>query len=277
MFRIDRNYVQLGAMRSARVGSADAIINVEAGHYPESEANAEAIAKAKAKAEAEAITSQASVLAGDIVSDAKKKAKRILMDARNEVAALLLSTRDQVEEDRNRAWQEGFVDGSEEGRHSFDDQLVEKQRLDDESLKRVLDEIYDERTRMYNGLKDEVKTLALEIVRKVINPAEEELGSVFESLIRNALNQINPDKKVIIRVSPVEYERFFPSGNTVFILESGVKVTASILRDVSLEEGDCIIDTEDATVNAGFESQLKYIGLAFDQVTNRGVMNGTNH
>ena len=254
MFRIDRNYVRLAAMRSVQVSNVDEEAGAAQEQYPDAAVLA-----------AQALAAKATLLAEEVVSDAKAKAERIVADARNEVAALLLSARDQAEEDRRRAWQEGFAEGSEEGRRSFDEQLADKQRMSDESLRRVLDELYDERTRTYNGLENEVVTLALEIVRKVINPAEEELGGVFKSLIINALKQIKQDSSIIIRVGPVEYERFFSSGNAAFELESGVTVTASILRDVSLEECGCIIDTDDATVNAGLESQLQYIKLAFDK------------
>jgi flagellar assembly protein FliH len=234
---------------------------------PEAQAQAQAQSGGESNIypDAAALVAQATLLAKEMISEAKTKAERIVMDARNEVAALLLSAREQAEEDRRRAWQEGFAEGTEEGRRSFDEQLAEKARLNDESLQRVLDELYEDRTRTYNGLEKEVVTLALEIVRKVYGPAEEELGNVYESLIKNALKQIDPDNKVIIRVGPAEYERFFSSGNAVFELDSGVTVTASILRDVSLEEGDCLIDTDETTINAGLDSQLKYIKLAFEQ------------
>ena len=255
MFRIDRNYVHLATTRFAQLGNSEAEADTAADQCPDVPDMPQQDAQAE----------KAASLAQEITDDANAKAKRIIMDARDEVAALLLSARDQAEEGRRLAWQEGFAEGTEEGRRSFDEQLSEKLRLDDESLKRVLDELYSERMRMYSELEDEIVGLALGIVRKVINPAEEELGSVFDSLIRNALKQINPDSKVVIRVSPVEYERFFASGSAVFELDSGVAVTASILRDVSLEEGDCIIDTEDALFNAGIDSQLKYIQLAFGE------------
>jgi len=246
-------------MRSIRIDDSDTDNDGAAG-------DPVAIANKEAAAATDAITSRATLMAEGIINDAKIKAGQIVTDARSEVSALILSAREQVEEDRSRAWQEGFAEGSEEGRHSFDEQLAEKLQENDESLKRVLDEIYSEMARTYDGLEDGAKALALEIVRKVINPAEEELGNVFESLIKNALCQMSPDKKVVIRVSPGEYERVFPSGGAVFKLDSGVTVTASVFRDVALEGGGCIIDTEDTTVNVGLESQLKYIKLAFDQV-----------
>jgi len=178
----------------------------------------------------------------------------------------MAAARDQAEEERSCAWKEGYAEGSEEGRRSYDEQLSDKMRENEESLKRVLFELYEERDRTYSGLEAEAVGLALEVVRKIFNPAEGELSGVFMSLIKNAMKQIAPDGKIIIRVGPVEYENFFASGSTVIELEGGVTVTASVLRDISLTKGDCIIDTEVATINAGIESQLKHIQLAFSRI-----------
>jgi flagellar assembly protein FliH len=253
LFRIDRNHVHLAAAHFVRVSNVDVEDEEEECKLPD---------------ETDEI-SKAHITALEIINNAEAKAERMIKDARNEIAALLFSAKnqakDQAEEVRHHAWQEGFAEGSEEGRRSFDEQLAEKMRLDDISLKSVLDEIYHEMARTYSELEDEVKTLALEIVRKVIGPAEEELGNVFMSLIKNALKKLNLDRKIIIRVGAAEYDRFFPSGNTVFKLDSGATIKASVLRDVALAEGDCIIDYEDTTVNIGLDSQLKYIRLAFDE------------
>ena len=99
--------------------------------------------------------------------------------------------------------------------------------------------------------------------KKIINPAEEAVGGVFESLIKNALRQIAPDDKVRLRISANDYERFFPEGSAVFELGNGITVSASILKDLSLGEYDCIIDKDDSTVDAGFNTQLKLVELAF--------------
>jgi len=125
--------------------------------------------------------------------------------------------------------------------------------------------MYEERERTYSELEFETTNLAIEIVRKIINPAEEELDNVFTSLIKNALRQMSTDSKIVLRVGPKEYERFFSSGAATIELDSGVTVKAAVLRDVSLNDGDLIIDTEDVTVNAGIESQLQYVELAFER------------
>ena len=252
MFRIDRNYVHLSATRFVQVSNGDT----------EADAAGEQLLDAAASA---ASAAQALIAAREMVEDAAEKAARIIADARDEAAMLMLSARDQAEEDRRRAWQEGFAEGSEEGKRAFDEELSAKLREDDESLRRIIGELYDERKRTYDGLEDEVVALALDIARKVINQPEEGPGGFFEALVKNALERMIPEEKIIIRVGCAEYERFFPSGSAVMKLDSGVTVTASVMRDVSLGAGDCIMDTEEATINAGLDTQLNYIRLAFEQ------------
>jgi len=198
-------------------------------------------------------------------AETEAKIEKILDDAREQAATIIYQAREDAEEDRKRAWQEGFEEGAEEGRRSFDEKLAAKLQEDDEALKRTLDELYEERERTYSELEEETTNLALEIVRKIINPPEEALGDVFTSLIKNALKQMSTDGKIVIRVGAAEYERFFSSGAATIELDIGITVKASVVRDVSLGDGDCIIDTDDVTVNAGIDSQLQYVKLAFER------------
>ena len=242
--------------------------------------DAEAEAKAKALKILDNAEAEAAANAREIIERAEEQANagaaEIIDAAHREAQEAMLAAREQIDEERSKAREEGYAQGAEEGKHSYDERLEEKSneleaeygeklREDDEALKRVINELYDERTRTYESLEGQVVDLALDIVKKVLNPSEEETSGVFLMLIKNALKQINPDKKIIIRVGPVEFERFFPSGGSVFELDGGVKMKASILRDASLEEGDCIIDTEGETINAGINSQLKHVELAFDR------------
>jgi flagellar assembly protein FliH len=198
-------------------------------------------------------------------SETETKMEEILDNARNQAAQIVLDAREDAEEELKRGFRQGFEEGSEEGKRSFDEKTEAKIREDDETLKRLLDEIYEERERTYSALESEVTNLAVEIVRKIINPAEDELENVYMSLIKNALRQMPTEGKVVLRVGPKEYERFFASGAARIELDSGATVTASVLRDVTLNDGDCIIDTDDVTINAGIDQQLQYVKLAFER------------
>ena len=244
MFRIDRNLVNLATARSIQVDGEEPAVSVD---------------------EPPNVSASAAYLAREMINGAEKAANKTLEDARNEAAAILLAARDEAEEGRRRAWQEGYAEGSNEGKRVANEECSKKMSEDDEMLKRIISELYEERMRTFAALEDDVIGLTLEIVKKIYGPSEEVLGGVFESLIRNALKQIAPEGKVIIRVSSSEYERFFSSGTAVFHLDKGTTITAAVLRDASLGEGDCIIDTDDETVNAGIDTQLKYIKIAFNR------------
>ena len=247
MFRIEGKYVNLGAARSIRVDSdTGAVIET-------------------AECDQNMTPYQAGMNAQEVLNEAREKAEQIIRDAHIEAADMIISAKEQAEQGRRLAWEEGYTEGAEEGKRSYDEQLSQKLLDSDESLKRVIKEIYDERELTYSKLEGNVVDLALDIVRKIISPAEEAISGVFELLIKNALKQIAPDGKIMLRVSPADYERYFSSGNALFELEGGVKVRASVLRDISLNELDCIIDQENSTVNAGFDTQLKHVQLAFNR------------
>ena len=308
MFRIDRNFVNIGAARYHRTiqisseadvagktaDNCEKLDAVVAGGSPDAAVSSASASKSAASAAKSAATTAKDIIssaeieaksrANEIITEAMAKAEReaeskaeaLIGEARREADELKREASEQIEEERERARQDGYIKGEQEGKRLYDErlevklrevgeELENKVRDDDEKLNRVIGELYEERTKTYSGLEEQVISLSLDIVRKVINPSEEGFGGVFEMLIRNALKQINPDGKIIIRVSPAEYERFFSSGGAVFELDRGVTVTASVLRDVSLGEGDCVIDTEGETINAGLDTQLKFVRLAFEK------------
>ena len=260
MFRIDRRLVNVSGVKFNKFDKFDADDNSEVGaegELPDAATSAEAMVNEYMSAAEREIQEQKNKI--------QQQKDKILDDAREQAAAIIFQGREDAEEERQKGWQEGFEEGTAKGKAEYDEKIAEKIREDDETLKRVLDEIYDERERTYAALEEEVTNLAIEIVRKIINPAEDELNDVFTSLIKNALRQMSTDSKVVIRVGPVEYERFFSSGAAEIELDSGVTVKASVLRDVSLNEGDLIIDTDDVTINAGIDSQLQYVKIAFER------------
>ena len=251
MFRIDRNLVKVSRVKFKNFDDDEEVSEVDAeDDIPDAAASAEMIVNEYLQAAR---------------SETETKMEQILENARSQAAQIVLDAREEAEEERQRGFREGFEEGSAEGKRSYDEKIEAKIQEDDETLKRLLDEMYEERERTYGALESEVTNLATEIVRKIINPAEDELEDVFLSLIKNALRQMPTEGKVVLRVGAKEYERFFSSGAAKIELDSGATVTASVLRDVSLNDGDCIIDTDDVTINAGINSQLQFVKLAFER------------
>jgi len=250
LFRIDRSLVKLVSEKDNQL-SNDGNLGVGAkGMFPNAATSAEAMVNEYiAAAEAEI----------------NKKTEEILESARDEAAQIIANAREEAEKERKFGFSQGFEEGSIEGKRFYDVELAKKVSENDETLSSVLNELYSEREQSMRDMESEVVNLAIKIVRKIINPAEDELGTVFTSLIKNALRQISTESKIVISMSAAEYERFFASGATTIKLDNDVTVKASVISDASLEDGDCIIDTDDITINAGLDSQLRLVRLAFER------------
>jgi len=259
LFRIDRRLVNISGIKFNKIDrkDADETSEVDAeGDLPEAAASMK---------ETSYIEDTVNEYLTAAERDIQEKRDMILEQARDQAATIIFRANEDAEEERKKGWQEGFEDGAGKGRHEYEEKLAEKIKEDDEALKRVLDEIYEERERTFNELESETTSLAIEIVRKLINPPVAELEDIFTPLIKNALRQMPTEGRIVIRVGAAEYERFFSSGAAEIELDSGVTVNASVIKDLSLNEGDCIIDTEDVTINAGIDSQLRYVQLAFER------------
>jgi len=254
LFRIDRRFVKLTASKANKLGAEKKREVGAEGEDPEAATFEKAAEVPSYNDVYTQYQSEAEAEVQEILDEANEKAAQIIEDAQNE-----------IEQERKRAYDEGYAEGERDGKQLYETKLDEQLHNNEESLKNVLDEIARERENSFNELENDIVDLSLDIVRKIINPAQEELDNVYTSLIKNALRQIPTDGKFIIRVAPSEYDKYFSTGSAVLELDSGTTVTATMLRDVSLETGDCVIDTEDVTINAGLESQYKYVKLAFER------------
>lgn len=228
----------------------------------------------------EAVIAQANERAREILDKveaaAKDEAKKIVDDARAEAAAILDEAREQGEAERAKAAEEGFAQGiedgkakgyedgltrgAEEGRRDFDEKIQE----DDEKLRNLIEGISEGVERTCSDLESGVSGLAMEIVRKVVDPGDAANG-VFESMIRNAIRQIRTDRKITVRVGQEMLKRFFPSGSAEFRMDGGVTVKVTVLEDQTLGEGDVVIDAGEETINAGLETQLRNLEVAFER------------
>jgi flagellar biosynthesis/type III secretory pathway protein FliH len=196
-----------------------------------------------------------------LLDEAKHKAKHIIEAAQKEASEIISAGKAEAANIFAASREKGYSEGHLEGKKSFDAKIIENE----DSLKRVIEALHEEKAQTFAGMEDELIKLSMEIVRKIINPAEEAAGGVFESLIRNALRQIAPDDRIMLRISSDDYERFFPEGNALFEFSNGVTVSAAILKDLSLNEYDLIIDKNDSTIDAGLDTQLRLIELAFQR------------
>lgn len=192
--------------------------------------------------------------ADEMVRQAELKAKMLVQNA--EIEAINI---------RSQGWEAGY----DEGRTEFETERLQQMAEDRAALERVIGEVVQARKEILDGLEDEIVDLALAVAKKIVNVAIQKDDIIFESILKNALHQMKREGKITIRVSGQEYERFFSSGSATFVL-GDESVTATIVNDPLLPEGGGIVESEGETINAGVDSQLRYIAIAFKQSEGQG-------
>jgi len=260
LFRIDKNSVRIspdgsgsGGAGAFYAGSAERrVISGVVAATAEAQRIIDGAVKT-AEDEAAAITDGANVRAEEIISSAADKAKFVLDSAEAEAERIKLAAREK-----------GFADGYEDGLKQAEVELAAQKSENEAAFLNILGEIKTAKTRELEALEPKIIELIFEMVKKIINLSAKSDDNIFETMICGALTKIGAEGTVTVRVSADDAERFFPKGSAVFDLD-GQRVTAKILPDPTMNEFDCVIDSSAATVNAGLDSQLRYLRIAFGE------------
>ena len=185
--------------------------------------------------------------AGDILASAEKEAGETLHRAETEAAGII-----------STAEEKGYRDGEMRAEQEMQ-KLLEEQVG---ALRNIVTEAGTVRDELIDGLEDEIITLVIETAQKVINIELEKNDKAFKELVQNALGQMKREGKIIIRVAPEDYASLFCSGSAEFVFDNE-RIKATVIEEPLFEKGDCVIDSEGETVNAGISSQLRHIEFAF--------------
>lgn len=244
MFRIDRSRVKI---------SDPCSVEISREIQDKSETSAEELA-ARREEENEISRGMAEKLAEEITSDARRQAEVI------EVQAALLA--DQAKHDSELLKSEAMAIGYEEGLAKAEADYMKFVKENDNALNRVLTEIERGRSEMFKEMEAEMIDLCFAVIKKIATMDRERDGEIFKSIIRKVLNQMDTTSKFTIRLSDEDFERFFPGGEATFAVGDS-QVTVAVVADPELQGGDIIAESENETVAAGVDVQIKNIELAF--------------
>lgn len=203
--------------------------------------------------------------------DDEEIAETLVEQAEIEAALKIQEAQERADDIREQARRDGYEEGRAEAARELEDmkaRQLDRQKEDAAQLKRVLAEVERERDAMIDELEEDFIQLSLATAKKIINAALENDDTLIESMLQKALQQMKTDGKLTIRVSNAEFERFFSAGSASFVLGDGT-VTASVVEESSMAPGDIVLESEGETIDAGVDSQLKKIELAFRQIRDK--------
>lgn len=184
----------------------------------------------------------------DILRNAEASAKRIIAEARA-----------GADEIKKTAREEGYRDGREQGLREID-ALIQAQT---EDARQVFEKLEAYKRDLHQDLLDNVLGLSFDISEKIVNIHLKRDDTVYVDIAKKAIQALNASSKFALHVSRSEYDRFFKEGGQWLRDEIGC-VPFDVVCDPYVEEGGCIVESDEGVVNAGVREQLGKIRRSLD-------------
>ncbi len=204
--------------------------------------------------------SEAETEAERIIEEAKDLYKNIVSEANKEASEMRESAYAEVDNLNKKAYQEGYDKGLREAEKKIGELVDEAQ-----SIRDFLD---NRRTKQMREIESSVINLIIDIGRKVIGQELDQTPEAILSIVKNALSKGSFIEKATLRVSEEDYE--IVNENKIMILRSVEGLSElTVVSDIALVKGSCIIDTPSGEINACVDVQLKELEKIFDFVLKR--------
>lgn len=178
--------------------------------------------------------------------------QRQIDELRAQAGGIIEEAQQSSDEIRKAATEQGYNEGYQEAQERASVEAEEAKRKTEDaimSLKSATDTVYEQ-------VSDSVLDLALFIAEQIIHTELDRNDKAFLGLVRETLTKVKNQNHIVLRVCKDEYERLFADPNSDIVKElknSGVEIR----QDLSLKSGDCIVETQFGTINAGIRTQLK--------------------
>ena len=203
--------------------------------------------------------------ANSLFKKAKEEANRIVevaKDKENEVYNKAIADADIViEEKKNEAYLEGMIIGKKDGYdEGYKDGILASERESKhiiEEAKETLSDAFEESKKIILDSQEKIIELSLKIAEEIIKKEAELDDSIIVGITKAALYEVRNLRHIIIKVLP-EHQSIIEDNISNF-KDICPDAYFTILKDASLKDNGCIIETDKQIIDATIDSQLDVI------------------
>ena len=190
-----------------------------------------------------------------LLSSAREEAARLLEESRQEAGALIRQAETDAGVLRDQAEKDAYKQGLDKAGHEMEQLFTRAQGEIDE----IIREAHKQRDAMMDNLEPRIFKLALEVAEKILGYEMDHNEDAYLSMLRQAMSHVKSENRVILRVNPSEYVRYFKSREVTMHTANG-SIKAEVVNDPAVGYGGCLIETESGAIDAGVDAQLTQIG-----------------
>ncbi|MGE5632254.1 MAG: FliH/SctL family protein [Caulobacteraceae bacterium] len=202
--------------------------------------------------------SQVQEMANSIIEDAKEMYLKIIEEANSEAKGIIDGANADAEGIRTSAKDEGFRQGYESGYSEGKDNA---QSIIDEAVE-IRNFLDARKEAMDREAEEEILGLVLDISKKIIGEEITQNQNAIITLIKQALLRCAFKNKLILKISPEDYEFVTENKNKICALVEGL-TDIEIVSDPSLKKGGCVVETPSGEINASVNIQMKELERIF--------------
>lgn len=150
-------------------------------------------------------------------------------------------------------------EGRREGRQAAEAVFAEESTRMRQQIVGALEAFRQQRERYFYTVEREVVRLALAIAARVLHRQAQMDPLFLSGAVRVAMDKLADTTKVVLRVAPVQV----PAWQEMFRLHASVRAQPEIMGDITLNAGECILETNLGTIELGVGAQLEEIEKGF--------------
>ncbi len=200
---------------------------------------------------AEEVQVEPEITPEEILEQARQEAEQILAQAKAEAAQIANEASNQAELLYEQKRQEGYNTGVAQIQAEYDEKALQLQK-DYDAMRQNLQAEYESKM---ETMESDIVDVVVRVFNKVFHIQFDNKKQILLHLIKDTLLGIDAGKEFIIRVSEDSYK--FIESHVADIKEKiGNDVTIDVVNDMTLEEGDCIIETATGVFNCGVDMVL---------------------
>lgn len=196
-----------------------------------------------------------------LLAEHAEQAEQMLSKASDEAQAILEKARQDAEQIVSLAKADAAT-LKENLANEFEATVARRKSEEEKALAGLESSLRNDYAKQIDGMRGEVVSLVMEIVRKVIHIKLSQSDEIFTGLIREALEGLKQKGLAVIRVSPEDYARYFGTAREGPDIDTGeFKVT--VIEEPGFSRGDLVVESEGEMINLSIDRQIDQIEKAF--------------
>ena len=201
----------------------------------------------------------------NIYENSDEEAEKIIREAKEEAQNIIDDAFRQAEQQKEEIFENARSDGYNEGIASAEAEMADFKA----EAKQTLEKAIQEKEDMISATEGEMVEVIANVVDKILCKTINLDKSIIVNLIRQGFSQTTVTGDVFVRVRVDDYRTVTENRDEILnFVDSSVNI--EIIKDSSLGEGDCIIETPFGNVDCSLRQQFEGLKASLYYILENG-------